>query len=519
MRAQSAEDRYPGFLRSALRALASLLIAFVMIAPSAHAQESRIASDFEISTAQKALSRERDSLLKMAAHLNLGDLYGSRREPAVARTHYGQARELAAAERLAARRRSDLNAYAIASAYLGLSEAKLGRTVEAFDAFEEAMRYAADSAKLWNLYASGMTLLSKPPKAVAAARRAVDVATRAAGGDPTPSALLDVAVYRYSLAAALMSQQNPAATGQAEQELVQVIASLESAAFRQLRDDIAQSEKFEIFSTTRSDADSYLSVMNRSRLRLARIHEERGETDRALAQLQRILELRTDDPNALTAMARLTRGTEDRIRYFNESFDANPFSTDMLREYESFVIAQRPAAPEGDSLPRQIQRAVHAYASGRYAEAGERIDALTDRLPENDAVRFLSRRLAEIQSAAVLPEFLTGGDTTMVTLDWQQFQQLASAVRASRLPPAARARLDELTFSAMATFDPPVAASETTTTLQTGSIGSVAFRFQQPTEFRGNFAGRPSLQLEFRVLGVSENGGDPTVILEPLRIR
>lgn len=497
--------------------MTKLRLAFLLVffAGMAAAQEPRIASDFEIATAQKQVTRERDPLLKMAAHLNLGDLYLTRQEAPVAREHYRQAEALANTEQLRARRHSDLNAYSIASAYLGLAFAKQNRAADAFDAFEEAMRYASDSAKLWNLYASGMSLVGKSPKAVAAAQRAVDIADRAAQANPTQSTLLDVSVYRYALASALIATDTR--KQQAAAILERVIEVLESPAFDELRDEITRREKFEVFSTTRGDADSYLSLMNRSRLRLARVLEERGETDQALAQLREVLELRSDDAAALTAMARIS-AAGDREQFFAEAFDANPFSMDLLQQYERWVAETRPAAPQGTTVSRLMQRAVHAYAVDRPAEAAATIESLRQRFPENDAVKFLSRRLAEIRAGLRVPDYLVSSTTGLIPLDAHQLSELITLIRADQLSPQQRVRLDEVIFQSPATFDPPISSTPDTTTFQTGSIGPVSFRFQQPTEFRGTFPASTAVQMEFRVLGVGEESGAATLIVEPLRI-
>ena len=61
-----------------------------------------------------------------------------------------------AAERLRARKDSELGRYATATAYEGFADAKLGRAAESMTAFDEALRYASDDAKTWNLYSTAM---------------------------------------------------------------------------------------------------------------------------------------------------------------------------------------------------------------------------------------------------------------------------------------------------------------------------------------------------------------------------
>jgi tetratricopeptide (TPR) repeat protein len=546
-----------------------LVAVLPLIAGPLLAQETRIASDFEIATARKQLERERDPLLKMAAHLNLGDLYLSRRDVSVAQTHYRGARVLAETARLNARRRSDLSSYATASGYLGLASAKLGRAAEAFDAFEEAIRYASDSARLWNLYATAMSLVEHPHKAIAAGRRAVAIVSAAAGDAPSAAILLDQAVYRHALASALLSVQQSEATAEAERLLLQIVETLESTAFERIREQIAQQEKFEVFSTTRGDADSYLALMNRGHLRLARLYEERGEAARAIAQLEKVLELRTDDPMALTALARLSRGPEQRDRYFASAFDANPFSIALIHEYEKFLQPQTPSPPAGTAPGRLVQRAVHAYATGNVRQSADLLRELSTRYPDNDVVRFLQARnelllggadaarntaetlrrspqlrqellelIAESETASQPPAFLTRPETrrgalrapggarraplqgtaSVIEPSAEDLQRLAGSIRLNRLSPEQRARLDSMVFSSLVRFDRPSSSSDSTTTFSSGRIETVRFRFQQPTEFRGAFASNQPLRLDYRVLGMTEQDGETALLLEPLRI-
>ena len=523
-----------------IRAVVLLLLLVLPLA----AQETRIASDFEIASSQRQLERERDPLLKMAAHLNLGDLYLTRGEVSIAQTHYRSSRDLAEMVRVSARRNSDLSSYANATAYLGLANAKLRRAAAAFDAFEEAMRYGGDSAKLWNLYASGMTLLDKPQKAAASARRAVAIAERSAADDPSAAVLLDLAVYKYALASALSEDDD-----EAEQLLREIVSILEGPKFDRIRDQIATQERFEVFSTTRSDADSYLSLMNRARLRLARIYEQRGATAAAIDQLRKVLELRTDDPTALTSLARLSANASERDQYFSAAFEANPFSMELIGQYESHVRSTRPADPAGDTTPRRVQRAVHAHTLGRYSMAAEQLDWLAERHPDNDVIRFLRGRndlrlrgpatarsraqelvrspelraellrlIEAAEAASVLPAFLTTRTAAKVTPNADELRALITAIQMDQLPPETRARLDELTFAATARFEEPVSATEATTTFAAGLIEGIPFRFQQPTEFRGRFSGAEPLHLEFRILGVSQRANQSVLIIEPVRI-
>ena len=529
------------------RATVFLVFGFWFLVFPVDAQEARIASDFEIAAAQKQLQEQRDPLVRMAAHLNLGDLYASRHEASVAQTHYRSALEMADRERRNTRLHSDLNGYALSTAYVGLAQAKLGHRAASINAFDEAMRYASDSAKLWNLYSSGMTLLGQSPKAVAAGRRAVRIAVSAAGNSPGASTQLDLAVYRYSLASALLAEDH---TAEAEELLRQIVSSLESPSFDSLRDDIARREKFEVFSTTRNDADSYLTLMNRARLRLAKIHEARGEILQAREQLERVLELRSDDPTALTTLARLAGGSDDRERSFADAFAANPFSMTLIREYETYVRSARPGLPEDSTAASRVQRAVQFEVTGRHSEAIMQLEALQARFPENDVIRFLMARnqlhsagtaaarealplltkspelheelqhlIADAEAETSLPpQFLLSEVNTVARPGPGELARLVALIRTNRLTPEARTRLDAVTLAATVEFAERVSATDATTTFERGMVDGIPFRFQQPTEFHGGFAAGERLELEFRVLGVSQRGSEAELVLEPLRI-
>src|SRR5438876_4951022 len=98
----------------------------ILVFLSGAAQSNRIASDFEIAQMEKQAAGAHDFLSQLSAHLNLGDLRLTRSETSLARKEYSKAYDLAAGERLAARRASDLTRYATATSYAGLAQAKLG---------------------------------------------------------------------------------------------------------------------------------------------------------------------------------------------------------------------------------------------------------------------------------------------------------------------------------------------------------------------------------------------------------
>src|SRR5437660_4777617 len=181
-----------------------LLIAIAFAAIPAFAQTTRIASDFEIAQMQQQLARSHDFLSQLSGHLNLGDARLARSESALARREYAQAYELASSERLDARRASDLARYATATSYAALAAAKLGNDANAFELSEEAIRYESGEAKTWNLYASTMSLLGKPAKAASASRNAVALARRDLAQSADPGNRIDLAIYEYALASALI---------------------------------------------------------------------------------------------------------------------------------------------------------------------------------------------------------------------------------------------------------------------------------------------------------------------------
>ncbi|HUR83626.1 MAG TPA: hypothetical protein VM733_22910, partial [Thermoanaerobaculia bacterium] len=263
--------------------------------------QARLASDFEIAQMEQQLARSRDFESQLSGRLNLGDVRAARNEVSLARAEYERAYELAEKERLDARRQSRLTRYANATSYAALARAKLGDETRAFLLLEEAARYASDDAEAWNLQASAMRVLGHPRKAIAAARNAVLVAK-----EP-----LDVAVYQHALATALIDAGDDA---EAEQLLVTVTTALRSDTFASLRKQAANAEAFEIYSSARGDVAAYVSLLNRSQLRLASLYEKRGAIDLARAEYRRVLEGRSDDVIALAALARLASSNDERAK-------------------------------------------------------------------------------------------------------------------------------------------------------------------------------------------------------------
>lgn len=525
-----------------------LIVIAIAISPVQIFAQARIASDFEIATAKKEIAKSRSPRALIAAHLNLGDLYQSRREGTKARDEYRDALSVAQKERVAARRRSDLNGYAVTTSYAGLAEAKLGKSDEAFDSFEEAVRYVSDSAATWNLYSSAMRIVHDDEKAIAAARNAVAIESGSASAGSPVADLLDLGVYRYALASALLDSGDcTSCRAEASVLLQQVIGSLESPRFDEIRRDIAHEEQFEIFSTTSGDPASYLSLMNRSRLQLARILESEGRTDEARGQYRKILDLRSDDAAALTALARLAKSDAERQQYFAASFDANPLSVSLIEDYEKYARSNPSLRTAGDSPGALVRRAVEDYARARFRESDEALGALDASLRENDVVRYLLARNAagrgdrsaaeaiagtmsgspDLQqsvrqtivdaSSVARPSFLTSADAMIEHPAEKDLASLVTLLRTNSLTSDERARLDALMFSSAITAD-DAASNGDTTTLTSGTVSGLPFRFAAPTAFRGNFVDAAQLRLQFRILGLTDTGSSEALLLEPTKL-
>ena len=478
-----------------MRRLAVSLVAFTL-ATSVSAQ-TRIASDFEIAQMKQQLARSRDFLAQLSAHLNIGDAYLSRNEPAVANASFAEARGIAAKERMAARAASDLTRYATATAYEALAVAKMNRGADAFELLEEALRYSSDSAKTWNLYSSAMSVLHKPAKAAAAARNAVAITTLELRQSPDLSTRLDLAIYQYALASALAEN---GAESEAESLLRSSAETLRSPLFASLKRSAEQSESFEIYSTARGDQAAYLSILNRSQLRLGALLEKRGDATGAREQYRRVLETRTDDATALAALARV--GAEDqRERQYAAAFDANPFSMALVRDYQRYLSSSKTTAVEGMTTGARVRRALLHIARGETRAARTALDALIADYPNNETLKTLRR---ESQSVGAGP---------------LELRNLLAMLTAERLTPEQRAALDSRTFVYAVSFDatmPGGAADQTV--FESGSIDGLRFKFAGPTAFRGVFTSVTPLRLTFRVLGTTDVKGSDGLLIEPLSL-
>ncbi|HKS23108.1 MAG TPA: hypothetical protein VJZ76_09950 [Thermoanaerobaculia bacterium] len=453
------------------------------------AQQSRISSDFEIQQMERQLATSKDFISKLSAHLNLGDLRAFRTETARANAEYASAIDLATRERLDARRASDMTRYATATSYAALAEAKLGHDARAFALSEEALRYTSDSAKTWNLYASTMVQLRKTKKAASAARNAVAIAEADVQTSPSLANQLDLDVYRYSLATFTDD----------EQLLRSVIASLKSAAFDPLKSAVVRNESFEIYSSARGDVATYVSLLNRTQLRLAGLVERRGDVAEARKMYETVLASRSDDPTALAAIARL--GPDEKT--YAAAFDANPFSIALVREYQRYLERTKVAAPDASTTGAEVRRALQQIHAGELRSARAALDALLTRFPDNDTLRTLRREAEEPASGA--PVFLTSGKATAQP-SGPELRKLLGL----KLTPEQRATLDQMTFSGVVIF--------TDVPFTTGTIEGVPFRFAQPTIFNGNFAASSPLRLVYRILGVTDVGGADGLLLEPIRL-
>ncbi|HEY2324639.1 MAG TPA: tetratricopeptide repeat protein [Thermoanaerobaculia bacterium] len=448
------------------------------------AQETRIASDFEIRQMERQAAAAKDFESQLSAHLNLGDLHLTRNENAAARDEYRKVLAIAANERADARKDGNLAKYATATMYAGFVHAKLGDEREAFELLDEATRYAGDNAKTWSLYAEAMGELSYREKAAAGARNAVAVA------EWKGESSLDLAVYRFTLSAYV---PRPEAT----KLLEDVVATLKSHEFDRVRKEVARRESFESYSTVRDDATAYVSLLNRSLLSLALSYEANGDVARARKTYQDVLAARSDDPTALAAIARLSHSNDERARYFIDAFDANPFSLDTIHAYEQWLRAGGSIHDDSTSAGAQVRHAVEQLVRGERPS----LDALMKQFPGNDTLR----ELATPRSHA--PAFLAGSATS-VSPTAEELRDLMQL----DLTPDQRVALDRITFISSVTFNPRPPAPAGQTIFESGTIGDVPFKFSEPIAFAGTFP--TTARLTYRILGVSGN----TLLLEPVKL-
>jgi tetratricopeptide (TPR) repeat protein len=453
------------------------LAVLLALAPALFAQETRIASDYEIRTMQAQAAGAKDFATQVSAHLNLGDLRRTRNETSLAQQEYTTALQAAEKERASQREKGQLTDYARATLFAGVAEAKLGHEARAFELLEEAIRYTPDDARSWNVYANGMGSLGLARKAVSVSRNAVALEQRP----------IDLIIDQFSLAIMLDAAGE---TAEATQLLETVIASLRSSKFDALRRNIAKQEAFETYSTVRSDIAAYLTVLNRSQLQLANLYERSGQISRARTTYQDVLKTRTDDPIALASLARLSNSPES----FAEAFDANPFSMDLIRDYREFVRRAKPRT-EGTSNGAQMRRAIEEIERGEDINARKTLEGLSSKFPNNDTIRTLMGETASHANAGV---FLKDLRATLTLL------------AQDRVTPEQRARLDDTVITSTAIFD--------ALPFYSGTIDGIPFRFSEPTTFKGTFAAKAPLRLTYRILGATELNGASALLVEPLKV-
>lgn len=451
-----------------------LLLMLALALPSA--AQSRLASDFEIAQMEKQLARSREFEAQLSGRLNLGDVRMARNEVSLARAEFAKALDLAERERLEARRDSAMSRYANATSYAALAQAKLGRDAQAFALLEEAVRYTSDDPETWNLYASAMRILGRPRKAIAAARSSVAIAAQ-------KTDKLDLAVYQHALATALIEAGQPQ---EAEQLLVTITESLRSRDFEALQKQVAREESFEVYSSARGDVAAYVSLLNRAQLRLASLYERRGDREKARVQYERVLEGRSDDVTALSALGR-----------WDEAFEANPFSMTLVRGYQRWLRG-RNVSVEGTGTGAEVRRALVQLSRGETRAARTTLDALLVKFPANDTLRAL-RREAEGAATVALPSPTPTSAELRALLDGYE-----------RLAPEQRVALDDASYTSTARFHGTV--------FESGTIEGVPFRFSGPAEFQGTFDVAQPLRLTYRILGVTRAGDSEALLLEPLRL-
>jgi tetratricopeptide (TPR) repeat protein len=518
------------------------------------AQSARIASDFEIEQMQRQAATAHDFISQLAAHLNLGDQRLLRNETTLALAEYRTAESIARRERSDAHQASDMTRYARATMYSGLAAARLDRPNAAFELLEEAARYASHDAKMWNIYASAMTILDQPRKAASAARNAVTIAERTMQSAPSMANRLDLTIYQYSLALALLKTREDA---EAQRLLETVVASLRGKEFDPLRKSAARSESFEVYSTVTTEMSAYLSLLNRSQLRLAHLFEEQGDLARARKVYADVLGTRSDDADALAALARLSPSPAERAQAYADAFDANPFSIALIRDYEQWLKTSRVEPNAGTSAGAVVRRALEQRNRGENLAARGMLESLASQFPDNDVVQYLAaendldigdldrarRRAIHIddlsrdiqarteKNSVAAPAFLSGtGTVSIVAPATDDLRRLIALFEQQRITPEQRVALDKLTFTSTAVFDPqsiPPGAqalslssepSHAQTIFESGSIDGIPFRFSEPIAFAGTFAAQIPLSLTYRILGITELNGAAALLLEPRKL-
>ncbi|HEX6179229.1 MAG TPA: tetratricopeptide repeat protein, partial [Thermoanaerobaculia bacterium] len=330
----------------------------------AHAQ-TRIASAIEIRQMEQAAREGGDSGTRIAAYINLGDLRIGLNELAAAERDFKLALEIADQQRIDAWRLRDMGQYSLACSWMGVALGRLNRGPEAFAILEEAVRYAGNARGIWNPYSVAMYRLDRQEKGIGTGRIAVAISERnAATGRVSEHVLLELNIDRFALAQALLLTEEEDAENEAEQILLRISESLESDKFASLRKNLAKKEAFEIFTAPTTDAGIFLSLFNRVHMRLAWLYEKRKLPEKAAAEFKAVLSRRSDEPIALSGLARVAATAEERDRYLILSLDANPFAEDVVNDYVKHVASGKasPAVRTGSvgSLVRLAIQQIHA---------------------------------------------------------------------------------------------------------------------------------------------------------------
>jgi tetratricopeptide (TPR) repeat protein len=512
---------------------------FLLVAGSLIAAEPRLTSDYEIEIARRQLERAGTSREKIAPNMNLGDIYAARHEQEASESHYRAALQIAGEMVRGARNRADMSSYADAVTYRAAALAKLGLAGDARAAFEEAIRYRSDDPSTWNLYASGMRVAGLPEKAEPAARNAVLLAEERRERGSRPKSILDVAIYRYSLASAVYEQRR--ADPEIGELLVEVVRALDGPELANVRKRAREQEIFEVFTIVRSDADALVSLLNRALLLLGRHYEARGESVAARAAWERVLRMREDDPVALAGLARLATTPRETSQWHLSSLEANPWSIAQLRQYEAFAESPDAPPPAGSSAGSAIQRAVWLLSRDRAAEASAEIDriqmahgeraatiylkaraaialgnaaeaeSLIARLGDLPEAELLRRRIsARSEALASSAEILASLDSPVVDPTSDLLIGLARLVSESRSP-AELTRIDALLFQGIVDLDEALIRDGGRTVFASGTIDGTPFRFSSPVAFQGDLSDGEH-RLEFRLAGIAGS----TLLLEPL---
>jgi tetratricopeptide (TPR) repeat protein len=509
-----------------------LLVAFLALGAAA---QTRIASDIEIRQMQEAAASQ-EFATKVAARVNLGELRRLRNEPAAAEREFQEALQLARNERDDARRKHDLPRYAVACGWAGVALAGLGHGPEAFEMLEEAVRYAADSRGVWNVYSVAMFQLDKPEKAIGAARMSVNAAERNVAGHATVRELLELNVDRLALAQGLLNSEKDEAGKEAERVLLKISESLDSDAFAGLRKSLGKREEFQVLTAPSTEGGMYLSIFNRSHLRLGKYYEDSGAAEKAIREYKAVVSRRSDEAMALGGLARLTADPKERDQYFIQSLDANPFADDVIADYEQHVASGQASPPaQSGSAGSRVRLVIHQMHDRDFRRARETLKALMDEHPHNDVLQAMLARL-ELQSGdaeaaraaadgiadvamrwdviatirrapAARPWFLDKQPTIAVEPAESDLRTLIALFAADKMSANDLATLDRAEFTSSAELE----------ALDRGMIGGIPFRFQSPARFRGIAETARKLRIVYRILGATTLDGRDALLLEPIR--